>query len=43
VIVKRRLQLQEEPIRFRAQLIELLSADFHREEQLVDYDIYRRR
>lgn len=43
VIVKRRLQLQEEPIRFRAQLIELLSADFHREEQLADYDIYRRR
>ncbi len=42
VIVKRQLQLQEEPIPFRAQLIELLSADFHREKQLGDYDIYRR-
>jgi hypothetical protein len=43
VIVKRRLQLQEQPISFHAKLIELLSADFHREEQLADYDIYRRR
>ncbi len=43
IIVKRRLQLQEQPIPFRANLLELLSADFQVEKQLRDYDIYRRR
>jgi hypothetical protein len=43
VIVKRRLQLQEEPIPFRAQLLEELSRDFVPAAELDNYDIYRRR
>ena len=42
LIVKRNLQLQEEPIAFRPQLIELLSRDFSPVESLNNYDIYRR-
>jgi hypothetical protein len=42
LIIKRNLQLQEEPIAFRPQLIELLSHDFTRIESLNNYDIYRR-
>lgn len=43
IIVKRRLQLQEQPIPFRANLLELLSADFQVEKQLRNYDVYRHR
>jgi 4-amino-4-deoxy-L-arabinose transferase-like glycosyltransferase len=43
LIVKRRLQLQEEPIAFRQQLFELLARDFVPAESLNNYDIYRRR
>lgn len=43
VVVKRTLQLQEEPIRFRPQLLELLSRDFESVESLNNYDIYRRK
>jgi hypothetical protein len=43
LIVKRRLQLQEEPLSFRPQLLELLSRDFTHAESLNNYDIYRRR
>ncbi len=42
LIVKRNLQLQEEPIAFRPQLIELLSRDFSPVESLNNYDIYHR-
>jgi hypothetical protein len=42
LIIKRNLQLQEEPISFRRQLIELLSRDFTHVESLNNYDIYRR-
>ena len=42
LIVKRNLQLQEEPIAFRPQLIELLSRDYSPVESLNNYDIYRR-
>jgi hypothetical protein len=43
VIVKRRLQLQEEPIPFRAQLLEELSRNFVPAAELNNYDIYRRK
>jgi 4-amino-4-deoxy-L-arabinose transferase-like glycosyltransferase len=42
LIVKRTLQLQEQPISFRPQLIELLSHDFSPAASLNNYDIYRR-
>lgn len=42
LIVKRTLQLQEEPIAFRPQLMQLLSHDFTKVESLNNYDIYRR-
>lgn len=42
LIVKRTLQLQEEPLSFRPQLLELLSHDFVPAESLNNYDIYRR-
>jgi len=42
LIVKRGLQLQEQPLAFRPQLVELLSRDFSLAESLNDYDIYRR-
>jgi 4-amino-4-deoxy-L-arabinose transferase-like glycosyltransferase len=42
LIVKRTLQLQEEPISFRPQLLELLSHDFSPAASLNNYDIYRR-
>lgn len=42
LIVKRTLQLQEEPIAFRPQLLQLLSQDFTQVESLNNYDIYRR-
>jgi len=43
VIVKRQLQLQEEPLAFRAQLLQLLALDYKRVESLDNYDIYRRK
>jgi 4-amino-4-deoxy-L-arabinose transferase-like glycosyltransferase len=43
VIVKRQLQLQEEPLAFRAQLLQLLARDYKRVESLDNYDIYRRK
>jgi hypothetical protein len=43
LIVKRNLQLQEEPIAFRPQLLQLLSRDFSPVESLNNYDIYRRK
>jgi hypothetical protein len=42
LIIKRTLQLQEEPLSFRPQLLELLSRDFSPVESLNNYDIYRR-
>ncbi len=42
LIVKRTLQLQEEPLSFRPELLELLSHDFSPAESLNNYDIYRR-
>ncbi len=43
LIVKRTLQLQEEPLSFRPQLLQLLSQDFDLTESLDNYDIYRRK
>jgi hypothetical protein len=43
LIVKRELQLQEQPLAFRPQLLELLSRDFSLAESLDNYDIYRRK
>jgi hypothetical protein len=43
LIVKRSLQLQEEPLSFRPQLLELLSHDFEPAGSLNNYDIYRRK
>jgi hypothetical protein len=42
LIVKRTLQLQEEPLSFRSELLELLSHDFSPAESLNNYDIYCR-
>ncbi len=42
VVVKRTLQLQEEPIPFRPQLLELLAHDFSPAAALDNYEIYRR-
>jgi hypothetical protein len=43
LIVKRTLQLQEEPLSFRPQLLQLLSHEFLPVESLNNYDIYRRK
>jgi hypothetical protein len=43
LVVKRKLQLQEEPLSFRPQLLELLFRDFEPAESLNNYDIYRRK
>jgi hypothetical protein len=43
LIVKRNLQLQEEPLAFRPQLLDLLSRDYTPVESLNNYDIYRRK
>jgi len=43
LIVKRTLQLQEEPLSFRPQLLQLLSQDFLPADSLNNYDIYRRK
>lgn len=43
LVVKRTLQLQEEPLSFRPQLLDLLSHDFEAAESLNNYDIYRRK
>ena len=43
VIVKRTLQLREEPVAFRAQLMGLVARDYEKVESLNNYDIYRRR
>jgi len=43
LVVKRALQLQEEPISFRPQLLKLLSRDFEAADSLNNYDIYRRK
>jgi len=42
VVVKRTLQLQEEPLAFRPQLLELLSNGFSPAASLSNYDIYRK-
>jgi hypothetical protein len=42
LIVKRELQLQEQPLAFRPQLLGLLSRDYSLAESLNNYDIYRR-
>jgi len=42
VVVKRSLQLQEEPTPFRPQLLELLAHDFSPAASLDNYEIYRR-
>jgi hypothetical protein len=43
LVVKRTLQLQEEPLAFRPQLLELLQHDFELADSLNNYDIYRRK
>jgi 4-amino-4-deoxy-L-arabinose transferase-like glycosyltransferase len=43
VIVKRRLQLQEEPIPFRDELLQRLAPEFEPAASLDNYDLYRRR
>jgi 4-amino-4-deoxy-L-arabinose transferase-like glycosyltransferase len=43
LVVKRRLQLQEEPMAFRTELLELLGRDFEAVESLNNYEIYRRK
>jgi hypothetical protein len=43
LVVKRTLQLQEEPLSFRPQLLELLSRDFESADSINNYDIYRRK
>jgi hypothetical protein len=43
LVVKRSLQLQEEPLSFRPQLIELLARDYSPVESLNNYDIFRRK
>jgi hypothetical protein len=43
LVVKRTLQLQEQPLSFRPQLLELLSHDFESADSLSNYDIYRRK
>jgi len=43
IVVKRTLQLQEEPLAFRPQLIALLSHEFSLAASLNNYEIYRRR
>jgi hypothetical protein len=42
LIIKRNLQLQEEPISWGPQLIQLLSRDYSPVDSLNNYDIYRR-
>ena len=42
LIVKRQLQLQEQPIAFRAELLNALSRDYEQVEELNNYTIYRR-
>jgi hypothetical protein len=43
VIVKRKLQLEEEPIAFRARLMQLVERDYDKVETLNNYEIFRRR
>jgi len=43
VIVKRKLQLGEEPIAFRARLMQLVARDYEKIETLNNYEIFRRR
>jgi hypothetical protein len=43
VVVKRELQLQEQPLAFRSELLELLSRNFELEESLNNYEIYHRK
>jgi len=43
LVVKRKLQLQEEPLAFRSQLLELLLRDFDPVDSLDNYEIYRRK
>jgi hypothetical protein len=42
LVVKRTLQLQEEPLAFRSQLLQLLQRDFQPADSLDNYDVYRR-
>jgi hypothetical protein len=43
LVIKRTLQLQEEPLSFRPQLLELLHRDYKPAASLRNYDIYRRK
>jgi len=43
VVVKRELQLQEQPLAFRSELLEFLSRNFELEESLNNYEIYHRK
>lgn len=43
VIVKKKLQLQEEPLAFRTRLMQLVERDYEPVESLENYDIYKRR
>ncbi|MDR3764532.1 MAG: hypothetical protein P4M01_10590 [Acidobacteriota bacterium] len=43
IIVKKKLQLQEEPLAFRERLMLMVARDYEPVESLANYDIYRRR
>lgn len=43
LIVKRQLQLQEDPVEHKDRTLELLRQDFQQVESLDDYDVYRKK
>jgi hypothetical protein len=43
LIVKRNLQLQEDPVEHKDRLLELLRQDFQQVESLGNYDVYRKK
>jgi len=43
IIVKRELQLQEEPMPQRQRVLDLLAPEFENVEKLDNYDVYRRK
>jgi hypothetical protein len=43
LIVKRKLQLQEEPLEHKDRILELLRNDFQPVESLANYDVYRKK
>ena len=43
LVIKKRLQLDGQPVEDKARLLNLLSADFTAERSLANYDIYRRK